>query len=620
MTVIRTNYKVPLSVIGEYFPPGYDLSNPKYWLCLDMYKDDSIPDSNFPNGRPCIIMMVGGGVQGRVEPTASAVTRFTSRGWIVAYPLYHHPRNTDPLATPMGAWTHYTTPGEYNYALYVMNLREVYNLHMGLKYILDNLASTYQIDTRDGKGIFISGKSMGGAAAVEYSFLSSLNTFETAKYGKKIAAIFNNCGIKGQGSNGGWRDPDRVLHILCRGVTMAQHPMIHTYNDGDVTGDYDIYQRLRLAITPEQMKNQYFVNFTDLAHDTENTFVESCIDNFLAGTVNGTSMNCFYMQGTVKTAIAVKSELQELLDAKRDQFKNVLATRNVPVFTNLTPISTRASIGYMIDTREAVDYTWKIGNVRYSKNPYGVIQAASLTKLLTILTCESAGINVMSSARIVRQSYMSDEGSGANINVGEYVTMLGLTANMMLPSSNVSAVMMAYYAGATLLAGDGVSNPTDDQKMARFVTEMNKKAAALGMTDSTFTTPTGLGSNPTTAVDIAKLVLATLSSSAVLTFMQQKTYSITAYAAATGSAGRTFVVESTNKLLGTATVLGGKTGTLGSVYNVVEVAQGTRTINGKSVAYISLAINLGAATADDRFTDAMSLLKRMGDTWQAAPA
>ena len=59
---------------------------------------------------------------------------------------------------------------------------------------------------------------------------------------------------------------------------------------------------------------------------------------------------------------------------------------------------------------------------------------------------------------------------------------------MLLSSSNDAATALARTAGEALLKRDG----KDGDAMARFVEEMNKKAQALGLSDMTFTNPTGL--------------------------------------------------------------------------------------------------------------------------------
>lgn len=328
MALVRDNYKVPLKNFNGFFAPELDMENSKYWICLDMFYDNTVDPDAWPNGRPCVVFMPGGGVTERVNTNNVVVQAVCAKGWVCAVVLYHHPSNTDPLATPQPPWFHYNTPATYGRNQYTLQLREIYNLDMCFRYIVDNLMTTYNIAKIKGKSFFFLGKSMGGAACIGWSVYSSLPSFKPDTYGDYVGLIANNCGIKGQSVSKGWYDADKVLHILCGAVTLGNHPMVHVYNDGDISGDYDIYERLRFAIPTHKLYRNYFANFPDLGHTAEVTFSISAMQNVWDMTETifpGKPLNCKYnKQGVGIVNIIIKSELQLLGETPR-------GTATVPV-------------------------------------------------------------------------------------------------------------------------------------------------------------------------------------------------------------------------------------------------------------------------------------------------
>jgi len=115
-----------------------------------------------------------------------------------------------------------------------------------------------------------------------------------------------------------------------------------------------------------------------------------------------------------------------------------------------------------------------------------------------------------------------NRGTVAGVAEGEVYTVWDLLHGMMLPSGNDAATALAEYFGAWCApaAADGWTalEPADhyegvwerEDPLARFVEEMNRCAAALGMASTTFTSPHGMAHirHTSTAVDVARLVAA----------------------------------------------------------------------------------------------------------------
>ncbi|UFS63850.1 serine hydrolase [Paracoccus denitrificans] len=142
----------------------------------------------------------------------------------------------------------------------------------------------------------------------------------------------------------------------------------------------------------------------------------------------------------------------------------------------------------------------------WSKAGDTVLRPASMTKLLTAHVAlnwlkKLDALDTLFERQLVDQS----AGSGSNLDVGDTLDLTNALANLGLPSSNVTANVVARVVGELILASESASGDGYD----RFVVEMNAEAARLGMTASTWNNPTGGdstgGGNYTTARDMARL-------------------------------------------------------------------------------------------------------------------
>ncbi len=180
-----------------------------------------------------------------------------------------------------------------------------------------------------------------------------------------------------------------------------------------------------------------------------------------------------------------------------------------------------------LSAASAVLYEPQSGRVLYEKDPDTVRPMASTTKLMTALvavehTAPDRLITVPAQALLT-------EGSSMGLTAGDTLTMRDLLSGMLLSSGNDAA-----NAAALITAG---SLPT-------FASLMNQKAAALGMTRTTFVTPSGLdaGKHGSTARDMALLGAAALRSPLISELCAQKRDTLTV-------SGRKLTLKNHNRLL-----------------------------------------------------------------------
>ena len=178
------------------------------------------------------------------------------------------------------------------------------------------------------------------------------------------------------------------------------------------------------------------------------------------------------------------------------------------------------------------------GAVVYAKNEHQELYPASLTKIMTcLLTLEAIeeGKLSMNQAVTVTASSLeglSSDGSTANIQAGEVLTVENLLYCMMLVSANEACHILA-----ETLSGS----------VAAFVGEMNAKAEALGCVNTHFVNPHGLHDSQhyTSAWDMYLITKAALQYEQFMTICDTPTTTIPA---TNLSAART--LRTTNYLIG----------------------------------------------------------------------
>lgn len=152
--------------------------------------------------------------------------------------------------------------------------------------------------------------------------------------------------------------------------------------------------------------------------------------------------------------------------------------------------STEASAEFYTSAQSAILIIPKTGTVLYEKNAYQQRAMASTTKIMTaVLTLEAGGLDEKFE---VDEYAIQVEGTSMGLRKGDIVTRRALVYGMLLPSGNDAA-----NAAAVSVSGS----------ISAFVELMNKKAAELGLKNTSFANPHGLDARGhyTTAYDLAML-------------------------------------------------------------------------------------------------------------------
>ena len=137
-----------------------------------------------------------------------------------------------------------------------------------------------------------------------------------------------------------------------------------------------------------------------------------------------------------------------------------------------------------VNAEAVVLYNVDTDTVVYEKNAHEVRAAASLTKMMTGLLLAESGEDLSQTFTIpedLRPEFdriQAENGSDADLKIGETVTLESLLYACLLPSGNDAASAIAYYLGN----GD----------MQAFFDKMNARAAELGCENTNFTCAHGL--------------------------------------------------------------------------------------------------------------------------------
>ena len=153
---------------------------------------------------------------------------------------------------------------------------------------------------------------------------------------------------------------------------------------------------------------------------------------------------------------------------------------------NVKPVFLRSSSALVQDA--------ETGDIVIAKNSDAVVPIASITKLMTAMVILDRGLDLEQRIVLSREDVDSVKGTRSRLRTGTVLTRDELLLLALMASENRAAAAL----GRTYPGG-----------MPAFVTAMNAKADALGMTDSHFVEPTGLSpANVASARDLAKLVRA----------------------------------------------------------------------------------------------------------------
>jgi D-alanyl-D-alanine carboxypeptidase (penicillin-binding protein 5/6) len=261
---------------------------------------------------------------------------------------------------------------------------------------------------------------------------------------------------------------------------------------------------------------------------------------------------------------------------------------------------------------------------------------ASTTKIMTahlVLQLAVAEPRVLDETLVVSERAAATTGSSARIRAGDRFRVRDLLYGLLLPSGNDAATAFAEHFGprfpapnaAPAPAGNGAArddargdgprqtpqpgaengqqrNPRPREALAAdaFVARMNREAEALGMAQTRYFDPHGLGRNHTSARDLTVLGRRVMASELFRQIVRTRRHEYEV----TGSDGarRTLVWNNTNRLLDMQGYDGIKTGTT-SAAGACLVASGRR---GTDHLFV---VVLGSTSSDGRYVDARNLFR-----------
>ncbi|MET7905003.1 serine hydrolase [Streptomyces sp. NPDC005355] len=267
------------------------------------------------------------------------------------------------------------------------------------------------------------------------------------------------------------------------------------------------------------------------------------------------------------------------------------------------PSGIRAKSAYLLDSGANRQLWTKAAD---TKRPM-----ASITKIMTaVVVLDTRGVNLDKKVT-VKQAYLdyirTSGGSAADLKKGDKLTVKQLLYGMLLPSGCDAAMALADTFG---------TGNTTAKRTTSFISKMNKKADALGMTKTQYDSFDGITdhhSNYTTARDLAKLARHALGNATFRTVV--KSVDTEQKAPAANGRTRTYFWSNTNKLLGSYSgAIGIKTGT-GSAAGKCIVFAAKR--NGRTVVGVIL-------NDANRYPDAKKMLDwayhtRTQVTWRQLP-
>ncbi len=170
----------------------------------------------------------------------------------------------------------------------------------------------------------------------------------------------------------------------------------------------------------------------------------------------------------------------------------------------LCPVARAA--GPEVSAQSAVVLTADTGTVLFEKDGHTPRPVASTTKIMTALLALEAAQEQGDPLVDITQEMVAVEGSSMGLQTGDSISLTGLAAGMLLASGNDAANAAALYL---------------DGSLESFAARMNQRAAALGMEDTHFVTPSGLDGEDaqglghlSTAYDMALLARAALEDQA----------------------------------------------------------------------------------------------------------
>jgi D-alanyl-D-alanine carboxypeptidase (penicillin-binding protein 5/6) len=223
---------------------------------------------------------------------------------------------------------------------------------------------------------------------------------------------------------------------------------------------------------------------------------------------------------------------------------------------------------------------------------------ASTTKVMTahvVLRLAVETPATLDEMIVVSEQAARTGGSSARIRAGDRIRVRDMLYGLLLPSGNDAAAALAEHFGPRLR-----ERGSDDTPVRAFVGAMNRQAQSLGLAETHYLDPHGIGSNRTSARNLVTLAHAAMQDRRFRRLVQTRRHE----AEATNAQGekRPFVWNNSNQLLGIEGYDGIKTGTT-TAARYCLVGSGRRGDDHLLVAV------LGATSNDSRYIDTRNLFR-----------
>jgi D-alanyl-D-alanine carboxypeptidase (penicillin-binding protein 5/6) len=179
--------------------------------------------------------------------------------------------------------------------------------------------------------------------------------------------------------------------------------------------------------------------------------------------------------------------LVEPLQAANGPVAPSAATSPLTLALTGTPDPVQIRFGHQ--PRAGLLFDLDTGRVLWRKDPTRILPIASVTKIMTALVVADR-VPQGSKVRITKQA-LAYQGSGVGVlPKNKWVGVSAMLYGLLLPSGNDAAIALAQRAGRTV---------------PRFVTMMNERAAAMGLSCTRYSTPSGFtdAGNHSCAADLA---------------------------------------------------------------------------------------------------------------------
>ncbi|MEX3932617.1 D-alanyl-D-alanine endopeptidase [Paraburkholderia phymatum] len=180
----------------------------------------------------------------------------------------------------------------------------------------------------------------------------------------------------------------------------------------------------------------------------------------------------------------------------------------------------RSSVAYVVDQNTS--------ETLFDKNSRAVVPIASITKLMTAMVVLDSKAPMTEQIEVTDEDRDYEKNTGSRLSVGSVLSREDMLHIALMASENrAAAALSRYFPGGR----------------PAFMSAMNAKAKALGMTDTHFENPTGLTSqNVASARDLVKMVNAAYQYPMIRRFSTDRSYDVY-----TGK--RTIAYNSTNALV-----------------------------------------------------------------------